>query len=224
MVGRRAHLKDLTNLSNLQMENKRKQSAKKRNPVTTSQVRQMIKASRDAVAEKKSYDVFALTQPSSTLGNVWNLTQGIVAGDTFQDRDGRQIYAKDLQLHMRALTGATSGTIRFILFQDRMANGVVPTVSDVLSTVQWLSEYNQILVVQEQRFKILHDVILDVSIAGQTVKSAKFGTSKLLHNINYLLDTDVVGANGRNALYLIVIGSNATCIYDWSYQLRFIDQ
>lgn len=192
--------------------------------VSESRVRQMIKSTRDAVAEVKSYDVFSLNQIAATAGSVWNLSQGIVVGDDYQQRDGRQIYAKDIELHMNAVTGLLSGSHRFILFQDRMANGVVPVVTDVLSTAQWLSEYNQILVVQEKRFKILHDVTLDISTTGEQIKSAHFGTKRMLHPINYLLDTDVIGANGRNAIYLIVIGSNTGATYSWSYQLRFLDQ
>lgn len=173
-------------------------------------------------AEKKVAVVGGSATSITTAGTVINLSNGIAQGDEFYQRSGDKITILHQQLKTRFVALTTSQTCRFILFVDRFNQGTTPVVLDVLSTANYISTYAQLDVIQQRRFGIIRDWTVDCSIAGRDIVSnTKFINGD--YTVYFNGSTFVASANGKGALFLMVIGSAATGIYDHNWEASYID-
>lgn len=202
--------KGMSKMNNQQRPNPRK--------VTASQVKSIL----EGIAEKKVLSVAQTTQTISSSGTVINLTNSIVEGDDIYNRSGTKVKILSQLIRFRFSAVSTNQSARFLLVKDNINTGTTPTVIDILPTASWQSHYSDVRTIQQNRFTILHDETLDVSINGEAVKSVyKRFTRK--YPVFYNGATAVSSSNGKGATFLVVIGSSSTGIFDYDWQGVFND-
>jgi len=178
--------------------------------------------------EFKSVDANAVLDVN-TAGAVF-LLNGIARGDDIDERIGRQVTLKSIQ--MRAQTYGTAGTgvdqtHRVMIVYDRQTNAAALTVADVLQTVAWLSHRN---LENRKRFRVLYDKCVNINATGEP------GTSRVLEFYRHLNhpeefnngDAGTVADIQSGSLYLVVIGSEAAGATAGSInvytRVRYVDQ
>ncbi len=133
-------------------------SYKKRNP---RRIRQTTK-------ELKGIDSTLAGAGTPTTGFIV-LLNGVAAGDDINERNGRAILNKYIDVVYKCGTDGSSGvhlnSFRVIFFYDRSPNGVLATVADVLSTASLFSPRR---LDTASRFNILYDKVHDSNSTATT--------------------------------------------------------
>ncbi len=191
--------------------------------VTRRQVNAMIRSSRLANAEIKSFNISQVGINPAIAGTIYNITRAIVLGDGSNQRDGAQINLQEVHMRFNARTTLTS-SVRAIIFSDNTSNGVAPAVADVLASTTFISAYNNIITNEEKRFTIHSDQVFDLSTNG-VMNLTRTTTHKWrARKLTYLANTDVDAALGRNQVFLLIIGSTIIPFVDYDITVRFLDQ
>lgn len=170
--------------------------------------------------EKKRFALVSTTNTNATAGIVNNLTNGIIQGDDINQRGGDQIRIISHTLHVRASAVTVSQTFRFIWVRDNMNRGTTPSVTEILNTANFMSQYNP-APLQQKRFTILRDFSLNCNLAGESIKSRTINIPGSV--VYYNAQTAVAGANGPGALFLLTIGDSITGLFDFSYEPIYVD-
>jgi hypothetical protein len=134
-------------------------------------VHRVVKDMIESRIELKSVAASTGASATTQAGTVLYFTP-ILQDDTTNGRTGDQIMPHDITLKCTSICSATEAS-RFILFQDKFANGTAPAVTDVLSSGSYNATYNHINVVLNKRFKILYDRQLDLCLNGEAQKHLK---------------------------------------------------
>lgn len=185
-------------------------------------MRSMVKRTMQQLLERKVLVSSITAALPSTTGTVTQLTNFIVQGDNFNQRAGDKITCADHRLKVNATAIVNSTSIRFIILQDMQNNGTTPAVTEVLDTADYLAGYNQLLVLQQRRFKILHDATVDVNIAGEALKTREYVLPK--SGVTwYNGATAVAASNGKGALFMLIIASAAAGTGDYTWTYRYYD-
>jgi ribosomal protein S8 len=194
----------------------------RKNSVRKPSVASLVRAAMLTMQEHKVRSTQASGTTISSSGAIIPLTNGIVEGDDVNMRSGTTI--KMLQQHFRYAFNMTSSdqSARFIIFADMINTGVQPTVTEVLPTTGYLSHYSDVRQLQQKRFKILLDDTIDCSVNGPSRLSKK-AEIKWKGQVFYNAATAVTTANGKGALFLLVIGSLNTGVYDYDWQCVYTD-
>jgi len=200
------------------MTSNRKLHKRQAKQTIAKQVRSVI----DGMAETKVNSLNAVAQTVSSAGGVYDIGINIPEGNDVSMRSGTTIMLEQLRLYYRCFAVTTSQTFRFILFQDRFNNGVTPTVTELLPTTTYLSQFSDIRELQQHRYIILDDWYANSQISGEIIKSHN-RTIKLHRKIFYNGATSVVASGGHNALFLCVIGSSSTGTFDFRIQMMYKD-
>jgi hypothetical protein len=206
------------------MKNYNNNRTKKSNGSRKSTMYKIARSLQLASAERKAFSTSQTSLATATAGTVYNISQGCIEGTSQNQRDGKSIFIRDITLKVRAVLTLTSSTVRFILLQDKMCTGTPPSVGDVLNTTNWLSTYNLINMYELKRFHVIWDKALDLSATGDLLISAAVMHRGTIPRLSYLGATDVAGANGRNSIYLIAIGSSTSSTHDYFFEMTYIDQ
>ena len=172
------------------------------------------------ILEKKRFALVSTTNSNVTAGVVNNLTNGIIQGDDINQRSGDQIRIISHKLHVRASAVTVSQTFRFIWFRDNMNRGTTPTVTEVLNTANFMSQYSP-APLQQKRFTILRDFSLNCNLTGESIKSRTVQLPGM--DVYYNAATAVAAANGPGALFLLTIGDSITGLFDFSYEPVYTD-
>lgn len=172
--------------------------------------------------EKKVYSTQLSGATVSPTGFVISLSTFVVEGADINQRSGTTIRALHQTFKYTLSTSTVSQSARFIIFRDLFNTGTTPTVTEVLPTTGMLSHFSDTREIQQRRYHILLDKIVDVSIAGDAIKTnrAEIGFKG---NVQYNGSTAVATANGRGAIFLLVIGNSNTAVYDYDWQLHYTD-
>lgn len=200
--------------------NKRKTTMRNTN---ASSIRKMINAALTSKMELETATFTNTGTATPAAGTFQFITQGIIQGTGSSQRQGNQITLSKVRAKINTFAVGVSGITRYVLYQDKMSNGATPLVTDILDSANSIAALNGLTVKTEKRYHILADFTHNVPIGGEGIKvyDTTF-SSKLLKPVTYLANTSVVGANGRNAVFLLVLGS-ATNIYDYSFQIEYTD-
>lgn len=185
-------------------------------------VKQLVRSMLAAQLERKAIVSNITAAATPTAGTVLNLTNAIIQGDDVNQRSGDKVRCIKHKIRVNAQAIINSQTTRFIVFKDTQQNGTIPTVLDVLDNADYLSQYDILNVYQQKRFIILWDKVLDVNIAGESIKTV----SKNLQptgDIWYNGATAVNASNGRNSLFILIIASNSSGTYDYSWEMQYTD-
>jgi hypothetical protein len=195
-------------------------------PATKSVSKQVVQILNSRIERKLVTGATAGIDWSAT-GTVSEISTDIAQGDNINNRSGDVIRPIRLNFTIisRCIVAAASNVFRVILFQDTMANGAAPLVTDVLNTAVNYSQYKPINQ-QSKRFKILAD------FGGVNVNLANNQESILHKSVKLRGTTHYVGTSagstvaGKNSIYVLFISSNITAgsiNYRWSYSLEFTD-
>lgn len=183
----------------------------------------MVKAAVRANSELETATFTNVGTATVAAGSLQNVSQGIIQGIGSSQRQGNQIRLVSLRAKLTTFAVAVSGVNRYVIFQDMQGNGVVPAVTDILDSANIIAPLNGLTFITEKRFHLLADFTHDVPIAGTAIRV--FDTTfkgKLNKPVTYLASTSVTAANGKNAIYCLVIGNN-TNTYDYSFQITYTD-
>jgi len=170
--------------------------------------------------ELKRYAQVSTINSNATAGTVINLTNGIVQGDDINQRSGDQIRIRSHKLYVRASAITVNQTFRFVWFRDNMNRGTTPSVTEVLNTANFMSQLNPASL-QQKRFTILADFMLDCNVAGESIKSRYSEQPGSV--VFYNGATGVAASNGPGAIFLLEIGDSITGLYDLSYEPIYTD-
>jgi hypothetical protein len=182
--------------------------------LTKKQVQQMI----GAKVEHKIY-TGASSGNFSTAGALIYKTP-MAEDDDYFGRTGLVINPVTYRLRL-VVSSTTSAYYRVITFQDSMANGASPAVTEVIAAANTNSQYNPINILNK-RFKFLSDELLCTSAAGPAVRFVE-RTIKLKGQIGFLTSGATSAAAGKNAIFTLVIGQDATGTYDLKTALTYTD-
>jgi len=188
----------------------------------TGNIDKAVKRALMRIAEPKVFSTQAAGNLISSSGTVINLSNGIVEGDGINNRSGTvvTITKQNLRFNFEAFTVTQSA--RVILFRDMMNGGSTPSVTDVLPATGYLSHYSDVREIQQARFDILWDVVIDCNLNGEATKTLRKVASRP-KKVFYNGTTAVASANGKGSIFLLVIGSASTGVYDWDWQAVFND-
>lgn len=180
-----------------------------------------------SMAEVKDYLKIQGTTTALTAGSVNSVSQAIVLGDEINQRTGRQIRLLSMDVRLSASLPITSpaATIRFLLISDHMSLGAVPAVTDVLEFASIVSPIN-VTADQAHRFKVLYDKSYPMVFTGANQEVFARALIPFREKVEYLVATDVVGANYKNAIYMLVIsniGGIIAPVYTYTVNMKFLD-
>lgn len=193
------------------------------NQVTRAQVRSMINDKLRSSNEVKTAVFTAVATATSGTGTVSAVSQGIIQGIGNGQRTGNDITLTRLRCKINTTAVGVSGISRYIIFQDHEALGALPSVTDVLDSTSVVAGYNSINTVSRKRFKILADFTHPVPIGGEAVRVFdRYFSKKLSKIVTFLGTTSTAGANGKNAIFLLSIGT-ATNVFDSSFTVMYYD-
>jgi len=173
-------------------------------------------------AEHKVLSTTNTANTVSTAGTVINLSNNIVQGDNFDNRSGDTIRMISTKFMLEFQGVATDSMNRYILFRDMQNLGTTPAVTDVLNSASFISGYDGLNVYQQKRFIIMKDWVSTNNIAGQTLTADVYKTNRP-YKIYYNGAASVASANGKGALFVLVIGSGSTATFNLSSELVYTD-
>jgi hypothetical protein len=160
--------------------------------------------------ELKYFDISSTNYEMDTTGSV-TLLNPIAEGNDSNNRNGRQVLIKGVQICGNAFATITTGLQqlgRVILIWDNATNGVLPVITDVLNNAASDAHYN---LNNRNRFTILwdHQFQLDVSNATYS-RGERFSCDVMLNAIQNYNNTGGTIANIQSgALVMLTIGLNA---------------
>ena len=166
-----------------------------------------------AKGEMKAVDVYTGSLVADTTGTL-SLLNGIARGDDIDERDGREVIMKSIQIN--GLNAVTSGTgvdqtHRVILVYDKQANAAACTGAQVLDT----TAANITLAVRNlenrKRFVILMDKVFRLSASGESNSSVAWRYYKRF-NLPVTFNTGTAGTIAdivTGSLYLFSFGNIA---------------
>lgn len=161
----------------------------------------------------------------STTGVVSQLSTDIAQGDNIGQRSGDTIRPQRLIVRLYSTGSLQVASGRVIIFQDSMANGSTPAVTDVLDSAVYLAPYAA-PTRQERRFKILLDQYIVNNPSASNQESVHTFDLRLKGSIHYLGSAAAAASAGRNTIYVLFISRTALAgniVYRWSYDLEYID-
>lgn len=195
-----------------------KKKSYKRSNVDKWQTRQIKEIKKNLAPERKVNDVSSDYTADNTAWYVLPLSL-MSQGDEYNQRNGRKVRAQSIFVRgqVKINPGATSTTVRMILFWDRSSNGQAPNPSDVMQTN---ADLQSPLDVDNcgTRFIVLADRTFDLSINGTRVKSFKI-FRKVRHLITYNGDDNTAPNLTNGHLYLMWL-SNETDAADKRAELN----
>jgi len=173
-------------------------------------------------AEHKVLSKTNLSNTTTTAGVVINLSNDIVQGDNFDNRSGDTIRILRTRYRVQFTAVTTSSHNRVIIFRDLQNQGTTPAVTDVLDSASFISGYDGLNVFQQKRFVIMYDWMSNNNLNGETLTSAVY-TSNSPYKIFYNGAASVASANGKGALFALVIGSSASATFNHDVELVYTD-
>jgi len=141
-----------------------------------------------------------------TAGFILPLTQ-VAQGVDYINRLGDSIKLQriDVRYRISQSSVATRTFTRVIIFRDLDGYGTLPTVSDVLESVDVLSMPKYL---NKDRFSILHDEFSCLSNNGGSAEVADFSIPHEGH-VKYLGTTAAAASNGKGSVYMLIISNEA---------------
>ncbi len=152
------------------------------------------------------------------------LINALQKGDDFNNRDGRSVRFKSVQLKWTVQLNPlnTLGVVRCMVVIDKQANATLMTIGDLLDETHTNSFKNLNF---RKRFVILKDETITLQDSGE--KSMHINWYKKLDMITIYDDSDTGGISDitTNALYLVIFSDQATngLVQDCHTRVRFVD-
>lgn len=197
----------------------------------SNDVKQVVKSILNArIEHKRTALVFSVN--SAAAGAITPVTQGIVQGDDLNQRSGSQIILERLKLVMTSSAfpaGVVESRLRVILFIDHLNTGTIPAITEVLTAATPDDAY-QPSGQSANRFKILGDWFMltarnngGAALSGLPAIVSKDQTWKLKDKVQYNAATNVAGANGKGAMFMIFLDVGTQATYHVAINLTYSD-
>jgi len=193
---------------------------------------------RATQAEMKFLDT-TLTTTAAAAGSLSGSLNIVAQGDTESQRNGRKITIKQISIRATLLMNNstavtdTSEEVRFLLVQDKQANGAAATVLDVLETAS-VRAFNNLA--NKSRFNILVDKRFSLNQMGATPTGAAYTFGELTQNFalykkcNIPIEYDNSATTGAittirsNNLFFILLGeTGALATMSSTTRIRYTD-
>ncbi len=173
--------------------------------------------------EFKTVDVSSATAISST-GSVL-LLNATIAGDGFNNRDGRMIRCKSIQYALNVImepATAVNTSTRVIVVIDTQPNGVLMTIAELLNGSNTIDFRN---LDNRKRFVILTDRVVTQSATANTLNQLTWYKQIDMKTIYDDSNAGTIADIESNALLMILISSEATNTptVQVETRMRFID-
>lgn len=163
-------------------------------------------------AEKKFNDTFNTLVTASGMSNTGSffLLNGIGAGTGFNERVGRKIKIKTIQLNITVLVGSVvPARCRLMVVIDRQANGVAPTLGNILDTTLISSPSKAFMNLDNRaRFSVIWDKKFTLDTTTYTLRDFNVFKKKLI-DVTYNGITNGIGSIATNSLYLVAMSDAA---------------
>lgn len=189
---------------------------------------------RRGLASKETgyVDLAYANYAADTTGTV-TLVATVAQGTSVNQRIGKKILLKSLQLRGYASNGSTAVTndVAVLFVYDKRPTGSLPTVTDFLDTANSRSFNNDS---NSGRFKILKR--MDFLLSGTQTTTVGYGPAKSMDfylKLNGLQEvfkaagTGAIGDIEEGALYMVTVGSNAAgtgaANVNVGMRVRFVD-
>ena len=150
-----------------------------------------------AAGEFKSVDTL-VTGDLNTTGTI-SLINGIARGDEINERNGREVVMRSVQLSMNAQSTDTTGIpqcCRILLVYDRQTNAAAPTFAQVLTATGASLPLAPRNLENRRRFKILMDRKFTIGPQGATTAALGALSKKMLSDFYRKLRHPVTFNNG----------------------------
>ena len=180
--------------------------------------------------EYKKHDVAEADQSANSTTPQVRLLNGIELGDDFDQRDGRSIRFKSIEMRLRAYldagdTGVENATVRVLLVLDTKPRGTLPVWADIVSsTGTTITSSRQMT--SRNRFVIKKEFLIDLCASGTSIWSQKEYMKVDFHTI-FGADGSGIADIEDNALYLVFTSSRAALAdppsLDYMVRTRYID-
>jgi hypothetical protein len=168
--------------------------------------------------EPKSAVVPYNTAPT-VAGAVAHITV-IAQGDGLADRSGDKIFIERVNLAVNSISSATNNT-RYVVVRDNFNLGTTPAYTDVFSTAVVSSPFSSLNVVQQKRFRVLCDFVINGSVNG---KAASFVKRSFPVNAPCYFSGAASTTKSSGSLYLLVVTDTATSsVHDVEMQIVYSD-
>lgn len=183
-------------------------------------------------ADKGHFDIAASNWNADTTGTIGHLNV-IAQGASDQQRVGKKVIMRSIQLRGRAIAGST-GTVAdgaFIMVWDKRPTGTLPAITDVLEGVsaQAMNKADN-----EGRFKILKrcDMIFagnsTTPATGLEIQNMDFYMKLNMRTIFKSVGTGAIGDIEEGALYALSVGNVAAGttapIFVVAFRMRFTEE
>ncbi len=177
----------------------------------------------------------AIIAVGGTIAQVSCLT--IAQGTTESTRIGRKIIVRhigwkfNMVLPSSASAGATSDTVRVILYQDKQTNGATATVTGILETNDYQS-FNQLA--NKSRFRTLMDRTYSLNSApsgdGTTTNTGEHRIhASLFKKLDIAIEYDnsfttgVIGTMRSNNIGVLLLSHSGFVVFESKMRVRFSD-
>lgn len=161
--------------------------------------------------EFKSVDLPIGPVPVNTTGSV-TLLNGLGLGTDINQRVGREVVIKSIQIRGHSYVTATTGTDqvhRIIIFVDKQVNAAAPTTATLLGS--GFGIYTMKSLENRKRFKILYDRCVQLNTSTEPGAQKTFEYFKKVHiPVTFNAgNTGLVGDIVTGGIFMCFVGENA---------------
>lgn len=180
-----------------------------------------VNYARNAVALREKGYKDTQHAAEDVTGGTFTLLNGIAQGSSATTRRGDKAKFHSVQITGFVKTGTTGAgnTLRYLIVWDKAANGVGPTLGDILDTTLGYNYLQNRDLKNAYRFQILLDrsITLSGNSATATMNAAGYKGFKAYVNLSkknlvtgYNASGTTVGEIDTGSMYLVTIGSQTT--------------
>lgn len=179
------------------------------------------KAVKDMISAKLEMKrIVGVTNATVSTAGVLIYKSSMAQGDDFDSRAGDKVYVHDMD-YTFSFSDTVTSVARILIFKDTSNTGASPSVTEVLSSATVQAHLNPVYDIQG-RYKVYVDRIVDVSVAGRQYVTVR-GNLKIRSPVFFNGTGSTSTSGGKNALYALVIGGQATGAYALNTSMRFTD-
>ncbi len=166
------------------------------------------------------------TTATATVDNVADiiLLNGLAKGDDFDDRDGRVVRIKSIQVSLLYEINASASLthVRVMLVLDKQPNEITMVITDLLDS-SGLQTFRNLD--QRKRFWIIWNQVVTMSITGMQGGTLNFYKKFNLKTIYDDSDAGTIADISTNAIYLVLLSNEPTNLPTIvrSTRIRYID-
>jgi hypothetical protein len=215
-----------TTFQPIMSRNNSKQLRKSSNGIRAKAIRRSVRQMLISTAETKNWVFTQAATSTAIAGQIQSVSQGIVEGDSFNNRSGRQITTLNVNLiyKFNLPVAAQISAVRIMLFSDRMSHQSAPVVLEVLNSAAVTSPLSPSAYI-EKRFKIHYDKVHALVFSGADQQVIVDVRKTIREKISYLGPTDIATSLGKNQMFVLVITDTAAnaAVYSYDLAIRYLD-